>query len=42
MGGLRVHRHAQVAQADGDAVEGEGQGPEGLVELQPVIGGLGL
>ena len=40
MGRLRVHGHAQIAQADGDAVEGEGEGPERLVEFEAVIGGL--
>jgi hypothetical protein len=34
--GGRGHGHAEVAQAHGDAVKGEGHGAEGLVELQPV------
>ena len=38
---LRVQRHAEVAQPHGDAVEGEGERAEGLVELEPVIGGFG-
>ena len=42
MGRLRVHRHPQVAQPDGDAVEGKGHGAEGLVELHAVIGFLRL
>ena len=41
MGALRIHRHAEVAQADGDAVEGVGERAERLVEFQAVIGGLG-
>ena len=40
--GLRVHRHAEIAQADGDGMEGEGQRTEGFVEFQPVIGGFGF
>ena len=42
MGALRVHCHAEIAQADGNPVEGEGQRAKGFVELQAVIGGLGL
>jgi hypothetical protein len=38
---LRVHRHAQIAQSDSDPVKGEGHRPERLVELDPVIRGLG-
>ena len=37
---LRVQRHAEVTQTNGDAVEGEGQRSKGLMELQAVIGGL--
>ena len=40
-GALRGHGHAEIAQADGNAVEGEGHRAEGLVELQAVIGRLG-
>ncbi len=35
---LRVERHTEVAQADGNAVEGERGGAECLVEIQAVIG----
>ena len=38
MRALRVHRHAQIAQADSDGVERERHPAQGPVEVQPVIG----
>ena len=37
---LWVHCHAQIAQTDGNGMEGKGQWAKCFMETQPVIGGL--